>query len=582
MNEFFNKDIISIRDLTKENLESIYDSTNKIIEMDSSERREIARGKALGYLFFEPSTRTRLSFQSAMALIGGTSFGIADVQSSSIQKGESLADTVKIMSGYTDALVLRHTLDGSSRFAAEISEKPLINAGSGTEEHPTQAIQDLFTIKKELKKIDGLKIGIVGGSLTANPAARLGLKITSVKTAEELAMVICSVGLAQNLAALRALVTHGIQKGHMRLHAKSVAMSINTPEKFFDDVVSEMIDSGEIKAWKAQDILHEKTLKQKDPININPKNQFNGLGAAAGKIILFGEHAVVYGESAIALPIENAAQVVIEKTEKCSQFIFNGYEQYILDKESSEYSYMLILVQKICELLEIKNHKFKLNIISRIPISMGLGSSASFAVAIIRAIISLYDLPLTNDRVNAIAFECEKISHGNPSGIDNTVATYGRPILFRKNTKIENLENNNLKSLPILIAISKQSSRTVDVVKEVSLRYEKDVSLYSNIFKQLGRISKDSVIALREHNLEKIGAMMNVSHGLLNAIGISNNELEKMVYLARSKGALGAKITGSGGGGSIIILCPEKEQAITDAFELAGYGIISMNISRCE
>ena len=162
MNEFFNKDIISIRDLTKENLESIYDSTNKIIEMDSSERREIARGKALGYLFFEPSTRTRLSFQSAMALIGGTSFGIADVQSSSIQKGESLADTVKIMSGYTDALVLRHTLDGSSRFAAEISEKPLINAGSGTEEHPTQAIQDLFTIKKELKKIDGLKIGIVG------------------------------------------------------------------------------------------------------------------------------------------------------------------------------------------------------------------------------------------------------------------------------------------------------------------------------------------------------------------------------------------------------------------------------------
>jgi aspartate carbamoyltransferase catalytic subunit len=97
-----------------------------------------------------------------MALIGGTSFGIADVSSSSIQKGESLADTVKIMSGYTDALVLRHTLDGSSRFAAEISEKPLINAGSGTEEHPTQAIQDLFTIKKELKKIDGLKIGIVG------------------------------------------------------------------------------------------------------------------------------------------------------------------------------------------------------------------------------------------------------------------------------------------------------------------------------------------------------------------------------------------------------------------------------------
>ena len=162
MNDFFQKDIISIRDLGKESLESIFSATDKIIDLDPNQRRDIARGKTLGYLFFEPSTRTRLSFQSAMALIGGTSLGIADVSSSSVQKGESLSDTVKVMSGYTDALVLRHPLDGSSRFAAEISDKPIINGGSGTEEHPTQAIQDLYTIKREKKKIDGLKIGIVG------------------------------------------------------------------------------------------------------------------------------------------------------------------------------------------------------------------------------------------------------------------------------------------------------------------------------------------------------------------------------------------------------------------------------------
>jgi len=162
MNEFFQKDIISIRDLDKEKLEKIFTATEKIIQMDPNDRREIARGKTLGYLFFEPSTRTRLSFQAAIASIGGTSLGIADVSSSSTQKGESLADTVKIMSIYSDVLVLRHSLDGSSRFAAEISEKPVINAGSGTEEHPTQAIQDLFTIKKEKKKIDGLNIGIIG------------------------------------------------------------------------------------------------------------------------------------------------------------------------------------------------------------------------------------------------------------------------------------------------------------------------------------------------------------------------------------------------------------------------------------
>ena len=162
MNNFSQNGIISIRDLSKDDLEKIYSKTNEIMEMKTEQRQEMARGKTLGYLFFEPSTRTTLSFQSAMALIGGTSFGIADATSSSIKKGESLADTVKIMSGYADVIVLRHSLDGASKFAAEISTKPVINAGSGTTEHPTQAILDLYTIKKELGKIDGKNIGIVG------------------------------------------------------------------------------------------------------------------------------------------------------------------------------------------------------------------------------------------------------------------------------------------------------------------------------------------------------------------------------------------------------------------------------------
>jgi aspartate carbamoyltransferase catalytic subunit len=162
MNEFYQKDIISIKDYTKEQLEKIFTFTDKIMQLSSSQRQEICKGKTLAYLFYEPSTRTRLSFDSAIASIGGNSLGISNISSSSTQKGESLADTVKMMSIYSDILVLRHTLDGSSRFASEISDKPVINAGSGTEEHPTQAIQDLFTIKKEKKKIDGLKIGIVG------------------------------------------------------------------------------------------------------------------------------------------------------------------------------------------------------------------------------------------------------------------------------------------------------------------------------------------------------------------------------------------------------------------------------------
>lgn len=161
-NTFFQKDIVSVRDFDKQKFEEVFQATDKIIGMNPNERRELARGKTLGYLFFEPSTRTRLSFEAAMASLGGASLGIADASSSSTRKGESLADTVRIMSLYSDVVVLRHQLDGSSRFAAETSEKPLINAGSGTEEHPTQAILDLYTIRKEKKRIDGLKVGIVG------------------------------------------------------------------------------------------------------------------------------------------------------------------------------------------------------------------------------------------------------------------------------------------------------------------------------------------------------------------------------------------------------------------------------------
>ena len=162
MNRFYQKDVISIKDLNRDQLEEIFAHTDKIMVLSPAQRREICKGKILGYLFYEPSTRTRLSFESAMISVGGSPLGISNIASSSTQKGESLADTVRMMSIYSDVLVLRHALDGSSRFAAEISSKPVINGGSGTEEHPTQAIQDLFTIRKEKKRIDGLKIGIIG------------------------------------------------------------------------------------------------------------------------------------------------------------------------------------------------------------------------------------------------------------------------------------------------------------------------------------------------------------------------------------------------------------------------------------
>ena len=161
-NHLYNRDIISIKDFSKQDLEFVFYSTDKISSLRPNEKSELGKGRTLGYIFYEPSTRTRMSFESAMASLGGSSIGIFDPKSSSIEKGESLADTIRIIDLYSDVIVLRHPLDGSSRFASELSNNPIINAGSGSEEHPTQAMLDLYTIIKEKKKIDGLTIGIIG------------------------------------------------------------------------------------------------------------------------------------------------------------------------------------------------------------------------------------------------------------------------------------------------------------------------------------------------------------------------------------------------------------------------------------
>jgi len=161
-NPFFDRDIVSIKDFGKSDLEFIFDATDRVSRLKPAERSELGKGRTLGYIFYEPSTRTRMSFEAAMASLGGNFIGIADLKSSSVEKGESLADTIRVIDLYSDVIVLRHPLDGSSRFAAELSQNPIINAGSGSEEHPTQALLDMYTMLKEKGTLDGLSIAIVG------------------------------------------------------------------------------------------------------------------------------------------------------------------------------------------------------------------------------------------------------------------------------------------------------------------------------------------------------------------------------------------------------------------------------------
>jgi aspartate carbamoyltransferase catalytic subunit len=159
--EFLGKDIVSIRDFTREEIDHILKTTDKV-EPLARKGSDMLHGKILATAFFEPSTRTRLSFESAMYRLGGACVGFADPRAASVEKGENLADTVRVIENYADALVIRHPLEGAARLAAEFASVPVINAGSGAEEHPTQALLDLYTMKREKGTIDGLTVGLVG------------------------------------------------------------------------------------------------------------------------------------------------------------------------------------------------------------------------------------------------------------------------------------------------------------------------------------------------------------------------------------------------------------------------------------
>ena len=157
------KNIISIKDFEREDIEYILNEASKL--EDIAQSREVSdelKGKILGLLFFEPSTRTKMSFETSMKRLGGDCIGFENTGSSSVSKGESIADTAKMFEGYCDALVIRHELEGVSKFISDIVDLPVINAGDGAGQHPTQTLLDLYTIKKELGHIDDLKIALIG------------------------------------------------------------------------------------------------------------------------------------------------------------------------------------------------------------------------------------------------------------------------------------------------------------------------------------------------------------------------------------------------------------------------------------
>ena len=420
-----------------------------------------------------------------------------------------------------------------------------------------------------------LRVGIVGGPLQTNPSVAVNLRIMQVESSRELAEVIAAVGLAQNFAALRALTTEGIQRGHMTLHARSVATAAGATPEIFDTVVERLVASGEVKVWKARELVAE-AQEEMGRTLIRDDTQ---MAAGHGKIILLGEHAVVYGSRAIAAPIPLAVRARVMDEDDGVWLVVPrwGVEQRLRSDPKMRRSFE-VPAALILENLGLIERSMRIEVYSEIPRAMGLGGSSAVAVAIIRALDRHFSLGLKDEEVNVLAFQCERVAHGTPSGIDNTVATYGRPLLYRAGEPplVEPLALP--EPITLVIGMTGVECLTAKTVARVREGHERNRDVYDTIFRGIDALTVQALEAIKRLDLERLGELMNVCQGLLNGLQVSSWELEELIQIARENGALGAKLTGGGGGGSMIALCPDNPGKVVSAMQDAGYQAMTVRI----
>jgi mevalonate kinase len=282
------------------------------------------------------------------------------------------------------------------------------------------------------------------------------------------------------------------------------------------------------------------------------------IAKASGKIILFGEHAVVYGYPAIAVPVDSVqVKATILPIIKGSQSIIRirnlNWEKDISYAKLEEMSPIKVSIDNVLSLTNGKPPLFELTISSSIPIAAGLGSSAALAIAITKGLSQFLGLYLSNDQINNLALQSEKIQHGSPSGIDNSVITFGKPIYYLKNSPFIPIEI--LTPINIVLGDTGKRTLTRDVVRQVKQTLLHEPSTIRPLLEKIGAIAQDALLALQSGNLDQIGKLMSQNHDYLNNLGVSSIELERLVDSAIEGGALGAKLCGGGQGGFMAALC---------------------------
>jgi hydroxymethylglutaryl-CoA reductase len=425
-----------------------------------------------------------------------------------------------------------------------------------------------------------IKVGIVGAPLESNPTVALNLRLLGVESATELAQVMGAVGLAQNFAAIRALATEGIQKGHMTLHARSVVTAAGAPQDAFDEVLDRLIQSGVIKVWKAQEIVNEIHEERRQNTGARKRtSKESAMGVGFGKVVILGEHAVVYGRHAIAAPVPMTIKALVEDCDRGIHLIIPRWGvEYELAASPHERRSFERPAGVVLDKLGLSERSMRIEVFPEVPRSMGLGGSAAMAVAIVRALDKHFKLGLSDEEVNALAFESEKVAHGNPSGLDNTLACYGQPLVFRSGDK-PLMEPLNIRTpIPAVIGITGYEGLTAKTVGRVREAWLKDQKLYERIFDQIDALTLRGVQAIQDNDLKLLGELMNICHGMLNALQVSTPELEKLVTISRESGALGAKLTGGGGGGSIIAVCDGDTAPVVNAIRAAGFQAVPISL----
>ena len=306
--------------------------------------------------------------------------------------------------------------------------------------------------------------------------------------------------------------------------------------------------------------------------------------SAPGKIILFGEHAVVYGRPALAVPVTQV-HVDVDVSDSPRAGIWIDAPGVDLHAELNTLPSDHPLASVIHNFLFISRTfpspsgrgvrgegdfpNLNINITSTIPVASGLGSGAAVTVALTRALSAHVDFHMTDEEVNAFAYEIEKLHHGTPSGIDNTVITYAKPVYFIKGQDIETFN----VGIPFTIVIGDTGIRapTKESVGDVRKLWESDPAKWEIVFDRVAMISKKARTSIERGKRKDLGELMNGNHVLLQEMTVSSPELDALVSAALNAGALGAKMSGGGRGGNMIALVsPERAASVANALREAG------------